>query len=668
MNDLERIKYLTDILNKANYEYYVLDNPTISDQEFDKYLRELEELENKHPEYNNVNSPTKRVGGMVIDKFEKIKHNIPMMSLPDVFSIDEIIDFDSKIKAQGFNPEYVCELKIDGLSVSLHYENGVFKTGATRGDGVTGEDITHNVRTIKTVPMKLQKDISIELRGEIYMSKKTLEKLNIERKEQGLNLLQNCRNAAAGSIRQLDSKVAASRNLDTWIYHLPNPEDYNIKTHNEALLYMKSLGLKVNPNNRLVKNIDEIVDYINEYAEKRASLPYDIDGVVIKVNDLETQKKLGFTSKYPKWAIAYKFPAEEVLTKLNDIIFTVGRTGKITPNAVLDPVIIMGSSIRRATLHNEDNIKMLDLKIGDMVILHKAGDVIPEVVGPKKERRNGTEKDFKMITNCPICGTKLLKKEGQVDYYCPNELCPARHTEGLTHFVSRKAMNIDGLGPEIIQDFFNLNFVRKVSDIYSLYKHREDIITLEGYGKKSVDKLLDAIELSKENSLERLLFGLGILGIGDKTSLILARKFKTMDNLINASLESLENIDDIGPVLSVNIFNYFHDEKNLLLIDKLKELGLNMKYLGEEIKENNYFTNKRFVITGTISFMGRDEIEHVIESFGGKCSSSVSKKTDAVIVGDSPGSKETKARELNIPIWDENYLKDIFVELGVLND
>ena len=668
MNDLERIKYLTDILDKANYEYYVLDNPTISDQEFDKYLRELEELENKHPEYNNVNSPTKRVGGMVIDKFEKIKHNIPMMSLPDVFSIDEIIDFDSKIKAQGFNPEYVCELKIDGLSVSLHYENGVFKTGATRGDGVTGEDITHNVRTIKTVPMKLQKDISIEVRGEIYMSKKTLEKLNIERKEQGLNLLQNCRNAAAGSIRQLDSKVAASRNLDTWIYHLPNPEDYNIKTHYEALLYMKSLGLKVNPNNRLVKNIDEIVDYINEYTEKRASLPYDIDGVVIKVNDLETQKKLGFTSKYPKWAIAYKFPAEEVLTKLNDIIFTVGRTGKITPNAVLDPVIIMGSSIRRATLHNEDNIKMLDLKIGDMVILHKAGDVIPEVVGPKKERRNGTEKDFKMITNCPICGTKLLKKEGQVDYYCPNLSCPARHTEGLTHFVSRKAMNIDGLGPEIIQDFFNLNFVRKVSDIYSLYKHREDIITLEGYGKKSVDKLLDAIELSKENSLERLLFGLGILGIGDKTSLILARKFKTMDNLINASLESLENIDDIGPVLSVNIFNYFHDEKNLLLIDKLKELGLNMKYLGEEIKENNYFTNKRFVITGTISFMGRDEIEHVIESFGGKCSSSVSKKTDAVIVGDSPGSKEIKARELNIPIWDENYLKDIFVELGVLND
>lgn len=668
MNDIERIKYLTDILDKANYEYYVLDNPTISDQEFDKYLRELEELENKHPEYNNVNSPTKRVGGMVIDKFEKIKHNIPMMSLPDVFSIDEIIDFDSKIKAQGFNPEYVCELKIDGLSVSLHYENGVFKTGATRGDGVTGEDITHNVRTIKTVPMKLQKDISIEVRGEIYMSKKTLEKLNSERKEQGLNLLQNCRNAAAGSIRQLDSKVAASRNLDTWIYHLPNPEDYNIKTHYEALLYMKSLGLKVNPNNRLVKNIDEIVDYINEYAEKRASLPYDIDGVVIKVNDLETQKKLGFTSKYPKWAIAYKFPAEEVLTRLNDIIFTVGRTGKITPNAVLDPVIIMGSSIRRATLHNEDNIKMLDLKIGDMVILHKAGDVIPEVVGPKKERRNGTEKDFKMITNCPICGTKLLKKEGQVDYYCPNLSCPARHTEGLTHFVSRKAMNIDGLGPEIIQDFFNLNFVRKVSDIYSLYKHREDIITLEGYGKKSVDKLLDAIELSKENSLERLLFGLGILGIGDKTSLILARKFKTMDNLINASLESLENIDDIGPVLSVNIFNYFHDENNLLLIDKLKELGLNMKYLGEEIKENNYFTNKRFVITGTISFMGRDEIEHVIESFGGKCSSSVSKKTDAVIVGDSPGSKETKARELNIPIWDENYLKDIFVELRVLND
>ena len=449
MTPQERMAELTRILDEANYNYYVLDEPTITDQEFDKYLRELEKLEEEYPEYASKNSPTKRVGGMVIDKFEKIEHKIPMLSLPDVFDESEIEAFDERIRKSGFHPEYVCELKIDGLSVSLHYENGELLTGATRGNGTIGEDITHNVQTIKTVPMRLKEPISIEVRGEIYMSKETLAKLNLEREKLDMPLLQNCRNAAAGSIRQLDSSVAAKRNLDTWIYHLPNPEDYGIKTQFESLEYMKSLGFKTNPNNRLVKDLKGILDFIHEYQEKRVSLPYDIDGVVIKVNDLEMQRRLGFTSKYPRWAVAYKFPAEEVLTKLTDIIFTVGRTGRITPNAVLEPVIVMGSTVKRATLHNEDYIVEKGLKIGDTVSIRKAGDVIPEVVEPKLERRTGNEKDFQMITNCPICGTPLEKKKGQVDHFCPNAHCPARHIEGLIHFVSRHAMDIDGFGEKI---------------------------------------------------------------------------------------------------------------------------------------------------------------------------------------------------------------------------
>lgn len=660
----ERINWLRKNLEEANYNYYVLDNPTITDQEFDKYLRELETLENKYPELDDKNSPTKRVGGMVIDKFQKIRHQIPMLSLPDVFNEEEIKAFDERIRKEGFNPVYVCELKIDGLSVSLHYENGKFVSGATRGDGVIGEDITHNVRTIKTVPMTLKSPVTIEVRGEIYMGKETLSKLNLERASLNLPLLQNCRNAAAGSIRQLDSKVAAKRNLDTWIYHLPNPSDYGLKTHYEALEYMHDLGLKTNPANRLCKNITEVLKFIDDYAKKRSELPYDIDGVVIKVNDLNMQKSLGFTSKYPKWAIAYKFPAEEVLTKLTDIIFTVGRTGRITPNAVLEPVIVMGSTIKRATLHNEDYIVMKDLKIGDTVSIRKAGDVIPEVVEPKKERRIGSEKDFQMIKSCPICGAKLEKKEGQVDHYCMNLNCPARHIEGLIHFVSRHAMNIDGLGERIMEDFFNLGFIKSIADIYHLDKHKEDLIELEGYGHKSVDNLLEAIEISKKNSLERLLFGLGIEGIGDKTALLLARTFKTLDNLASKTYDELLSIKDIGPTLANNIVNFFANQEKKELIGHLKELGLNMEFLGEDQKSDSDFTNKRFVVTGTISFMGRDEIESIIESYGGHPSSSVSKKTDVVIVGSNAGSKEAKARELNIPIWDEEMLYNKLKELN----
>lgn len=657
MNVEQRIKELTKILEDANYNYYVLANPTITDQEFDKYLKELEDLEKEYPSLASPNSPTQRVGGEVIDKFKKVRHSIPMLSLPDVFDEDEIKKFDERIKKSGFEPEYVCELKIDGLSGSFHYEDGILTTGLTRGDGVIGEDITHNVKTIKSLPLKLKENESIEVRGEIYMGKNTLEELNKKREENGEPKLQNCRNAAAGSIRQLDSKVASQRKLDVWIYHLPNPMDYGIKTHYEALQFMKKLGFKVNPACRLVKNIDEILAFIHEYGEKRATLSYDIDGVVIKVNDLEMQQKLGFTAKYPKWAVAYKFPAQEVLTKLTDIIFTVGRTGQITPNAVLEPVIVMGSTIRRATLHNEDNILKKGLKIGDIVSIRKAGDVIPEVVEAKLERRTGKELDFVMIDECPMCHSKLSKKEGQVDYFCLNPECPKRNINSLIHFVSRDAMNIEGMGEEIVEELYNLGFIKRIPDIYSLKTKIKQIMEFDGYGEKSLNKLIDNIENSKNNSLERLLFGLGINGIGSKTAKVLAAYFHDIDELMSKSVEELESVKDIGNVLAVNIHNFFLENKEL--IKELQSLGINTKYQGQMIGTHPEITGKKFVITGTIEGLGRKEIKDFIESLGGMTSESVSAKTDIVIVGENPGSKETKARELNIPIWNEEKIKEV---------
>ena len=654
----KRIDELTSILKQANYEYYNLDNPSITDQEYDKYLRELINLEEKYPDLVDPNSPTKRVGGEAIDKFQKVRHSIPMISLANVFNEEEIRDFDKRIRNAGFNPEYVCELKIDGLSVSLHYEHGKLKFAATRGDGVIGEDITHNVKTIKTVPLDLGQDIDIEVRGEIYMNKATLEKLNRERERNGEVRLQNVRNAAAGSIRQLDPKVAAKRHLDTWIYHLPNPLDYGISTHYEALEYMKELGFKVNPASRLVHDVDGILEFIREYTEKRNTLPYEIDGIVIKVNDIRMQQELGATVKYPRWATAYKFPAEEVLTKLVDIKFTVGRTGQVTPNAVLEPVLVMGSTIRRATLHNEDYCRALDLRIGDIVSIKKAGDVIPEVVEAKPERRIGTEMPFHMITTCPICGSILVKK-GNVDYFCVNDECPKKNIESLIHFASRNAMNIDGLGDEILEDFYNEGFIRTIPDFYHLQEHKEDIIELEGYGIKKVTNLLLAIEESKQNSVERLLFGLGIPGIGAKNAKLLASTFKNIHELSNATYEELIQIKDIGDILAQNIVDFFANSSNISLIHTLEEIGVNMKYLGAPSKENENITDKKFVITGTLSFMSRDEAKALLESYGGKCIDSVSKKTDVVIVGDAPGSKYTKAVELGIPIWNEERFKEI---------
>jgi len=662
MDAKTRIEELVQILNEANYNYYVLDNPTITDQEYDKYLRELINLEEKYPEFVLLESPTKRVGGEVLDKFSKITHKIPMLSLGNVFNEDEVRDFDNKIKKLGIEPEYVCELKIDGLSVSLIYEKGILKSGATRGDGVIGEDITHNVKTIKAIPLKLNQEIDIEVRGEIYMDKSTLIKINKEREELGLTPLQNVRNAAAGSIRQLDSKIAAKRNLNNFIYHLPNPIDYDIKNHSDALSFMSSLGFKVNTENRICKNIDEVIEFINEYTSKREELPYEIDGVVIKVNSIYEQQELGFTAKYPKWATAYKFPANDVLTKLTDIIFTVGRTGQITPNAVLEPVLIMGSTISRATLHNEDFVNNLGLMIGDIVEVHKAGDVIPEVKSAIKTRRTGKELPFEMISNCPICGTKLQKKEGQVDYYCLNINCPARSIESLIHFASRDAMNIDGLGIETIEDFYNEGFLKSITDFYHLEEHKDEILTLEGFGQKSFDNMLTAINNSKNNSLEKLLFGLGINGVGSKTAKLLAETYGNIDNLMNASIEELLTIKDIGDILAQSIYDYFQNNKNL--IDALKMLDINMNYLGVKKKTNENITNKKFVMTGTISFMGRDEIKKLIEEYSGTFSESVSKKTDVVIVGDAPGSKYEKAKDLGITIWNEEIFKKVVNELN----
>lgn len=648
---IERMNTLIDILNKAGYEYYTLDNPSITDQEYDRYMQELVRIEEKHPEWKRKDSPTVRVGGQIIDEFKKVTHELPMLSLGNVFNESDIVAFDERVRKIVSHPKYVCELKIDGLSVSLVYHKGILERGATRGDGVTGEDITHNVKTIKTIPLTLKEPVDIEVRGEIYMSKASFEKINEERKKKGEPLFANPRNAAAGSVRQLDSSIASKRNLDCLIYHLPNPLDYGIHYHMDALSYMKNIGLHTNyQNNKLVNNIEELLDYVAYYTEHREDLPYEIDGIVIKVNDLKDQEKLGYTAKTPRWATAYKFPALEVLTKLTDIKFTVGRTGQVTPNAVLEPVRVAGSVVSRATLHNEDYVVSKEIKIGDIISIRKAGDVIPEVVEVKKERRDGTEKDFVMITNCPICDASLVKKDAA--YYCVNPVCPARNIEKLIHFTSRNAMNIEGFGDRIIEDFYNMGYIREIPDFYHLDQYKEELMELEGFGEKSIYNLLESIEQSKQNSLERLLFGLGIRHVGQKNAKILASHFKNMETLQKASYEELVKIRDIGEIIAKSVYDFFREPVHLEMIDTLRELGIQMEYLGKVTIDED-FAGKTFVLTGGLDQITREEAKEAIESRGGKTSSSVSKKTDVVIVGSDPGSKYEKAVSLEIPIWHE---------------
>ncbi|MCI8778299.1 MAG: NAD-dependent DNA ligase LigA [Bacilli bacterium] len=654
----KRINELIEIINRASYEYYTLDRPTITDQEYDDYYHELEKLEAKYPELVKENSPTKRVGGKVIDSFKKITHTVPMMSLGDLFSEYEIREFDERIKKTIPNPSYVCELKIDGLSVALIYENGKLIRAATRGDGVTGEDITHNVETIKSVPLTIDFNEYLEVRGEIYMPKKSFKKLNEEREKNGEGLFANPRNAAAGSIRQLDSTIAAKRNLSTFIYHLPEPDKYNLSTHFSTLDFMKNLNFVVNPNIIVANNIEEVINYINEWTKKRDELPYEIDGIVIKVNDIGDQRKLGYTSRTPKWAIAYKFPAVQVLTKLINIEFCVGRTGKVTPRADLNPVHLAGSVISSVTLHNEDYIKEKDIMINDTIAIHKAGDVIPEVVKVITERRDGTQIPFKMPNVCPICGSKLIRKETEAAYYCENKFCDARNIEGLIHFVSRDAMYIDGFGERIIEDFYNMGYLKTIVDFYELKKHKQELMELEGFGEKSIQNLLDGIEDSKKNSLERFLFALGIRHVGKKTAKILAQKYGTIDNLTKSTYEELFSINDIGETIAKSVSDWFREEKNVETINKLKSYNLNMDYLGPQIIVQEDFQDKTFVLTGTLTEYSRDEASELISNRGGKVTNSVTKKTDVVIVGENPGSKFTKAQEFGIAIWDEEKFKN----------
>ena len=648
-----RAQEITKLLEEYNYQYYVLDNPSVSDAEYDRLMQELIAIEEAHPELKSPLSPTQRVGGMVQDEFSKVTHKRMMLSLANAFNDDDLRDFDRKIR-EILNVDkvrYMAEMKIDGLGISLVYRNHLVYA-ATRGDGTTGEDVTSNVLTIKSVPSHINEDEELEIRGEVFMPKKSLERLNKEKEAAGEPLFANARNAAAGSIRQLDSAIAASRGLDAFWYYFVNAKDFGIRYHSEALKKADELGFKTNPERRLCNGIEEVIKYIEEYTEKRPSLAYDIDGIVIKVDDMDTYDKLGYTSKTPRWAIAYKFPPEEVITKLTDIIFTVGRTGKITPNAVLEPVRVAGSLVQRATLHNEDFIISKDLKIGDYVVIRKAGDVIPEVVRVVKERRGNDVIDFKMIDKCPVCGEPLTRVDAM--HYCTNPYCGAKKIEQIIHFASRDAMDIEGLGEKVAEQFFNQGFIKNITDIYDLSQYREEIIALDGWKEKSIDNLLAAIEKSKENSLERVLFGLGIKEVGAKTAKVLSRKYGDIDALGTATEAELLEISDVGPVLSQSLVNWFANEDNISLINSLKERGVNFKFLGSTSKAaGSYFSGKTVVLTGTLSSMGRKEATALLEDVGAKVTGSVSKATDCVIAGVEAGSKLDKAQALGIQVLDE---------------
>lgn len=657
----QRVHEITSLLNKYNYEYYVLDNPSVDDAEYDRLMNELIMLEGAYPELKSPLSPTSRVGGQVVSSFRKIVHKRMMLSLANAFNEDDLRAFDKRVKdALGVdNVEYVAEMKIDGLAMSLTYVDGKFDYAATRGDGTTGEDVSSNVLTIKSIPSSISTFKEVEVRGEVYMPKKVLASLNKERSQKGEALLANARNAAAGSIRQLDSSIAASRKLDAYWYYFVNASDFGFKKHSDALDYIQSLGFRTNPERRICKGIEEVLKFVEEYTLKRPSLPYDIDGLVIKVNDMTKYDTIGYTAKTPKWAIAYKFPPEEVVTKLKDIIFTVGRTGKITPNAVLDPVRVQGSMISRATLHNEEFVVSKDIRVGDYVVLRKAGDVIPEVVRVVKERREEGTLPFKMTTSCPICGAPLIQKDAI--HYCSNTKCDARHIEGLIHYCSKDAMDIDGLGDKIIEYFFNQKFIHSIPSIYRLEQYAQDIKITDGFGEKSVVKLLQGIEKSKSNSLERLLFGLGIKEVGVKTAKTLASYFVTMEALEKATYDDLLLVPDIGDISARSIVDYFKEEDNKKMIEELKELGINMKYLGKPVSsKKTYFTGKTCVLTGTLANFGRKEATEILESYGAKVTSSVSKSTSLVIFGTEAGSKLDKANALGIETMDEEeFIKTI---------
>ncbi|MBA2876850.1 NAD-dependent DNA ligase LigA [Thermaerobacillus caldiproteolyticus] len=660
---IARIEELRQLLNKYNYEYYVLDNPSVPDAEYDRLMQELIALEEQYPELKTKDSPSQRVGGQALEAFQKVEHRTPMLSLANAFNEGDLRDFDRRVRQEvGENVAYVCELKIDGLAVSLRYEDGYFVQGATRGDGVIGEDITENLKTIRSLPLRLHEPVTLEARGEAYMPKKSFERLNEQRRERGEELFANPRNAAAGSLRQLDPKIAASRHLDLFVYGLANAEELGIDSHSAALDYLQQLGFKTNPARRKCANMDEVIQFIHEWQEKRPQLSYEIDGIVIKVDSFEQQEQLGTTAKSPRWAIAYKFPAEEVVTKLIGIELSVGRTGVVTPTAILEPVRVAGTTVQRASLHNEDLIRAKDIMIGDYVVVKKAGDIIPEVVNVLPERRTGEEVAFSMPTHCPECESELVRLDGEVALRCINPKCPAQIREGLIHFVSRQAMNIEGLGEKVIAQLFREGLVHDVADLYTLTK--EQLMNLERMGEKSATNLLNAIEASKQNSLERLLFGLGIRHVGAKAAKVLAEHFETMDRLQTATKEELMTIHEIGEKMADSIVAYFGKPEVHQLLNELRSYGVNMTYKGPKTVKatdvDSYFAGKTVVLTGKLETLSRNEAKEKIEQLGGKVTGSVSKNTDLVIAGTDAGSKLTKAQQLDIEIWDEaRFLQEI---------
>lgn len=671
MADKKRYEELINILDQYSYDYYVIDNPTVEDAEYDQKMQELLKIEEAHPEWVTPESPSKRVGGEVLEGFKKVAHDTPMLSLANAFNHEDLAGFDRRIRDKvGDDIAYMCELKIDGLAVSLQYENGKYKQGATRGDGTIGEDITANLRTIRSIPMKLQKDYSIEVRGEAFMPKRSFQKLNEIREEEGQMLFANPRNAAAGSLRQLDTKIAASRNLDIFLYAVADFGEMGVETHSAGLDMLETLGLKVNKERRLCSSLEEVYAYIDEWTEKRADLAYDIDGIVLKLNNLEQQRQMGTTVKSPRWSIAYKFPAEEIPTKLLDIELNVGRTGVITPTAVLEPVRVAGTTVSRASLHNEDLITEKDIRIGDTVLIKKAGDIIPEVIKSITEERSGNEEPFHMPKKCPTCDSELVRLEEEVALRCINPKCPAQIKEGLIHFVSRNAMNIDGLGEKVIIQLFSQHLIKDVADLFFLSK--EKLLELERMGEKSVTNLLASIEASKQNSLEKLLFGLGIRHVGAKAAKSLAVHFETMDNLKVADKETLTSINDIGEKMADSIVTYFANEEVHDLLEELKRAGVNMTYTGPKLEdmseEELVFAGKTVVLTGKLEKLTRNDAKALIESLGGNVSGSVSKKTDVVVAGSDAGSKLAKAEELAIPIWSEEDLIEYLPDEGGLNE
>lgn len=652
-----KIAELTNSIERHNRLYHAEDRPEISDQEYDQLVRELIELEARFPELAQPDSPTKRVGGAPLPFFEKIVHKTPMLSLGNAFGEDDLRDFDRRVRqAVGSQAvRYVCELKIDGLAVSLHYENGLFVKGATRGDGTTGEDITQNLRTIRSIPLRLSRPLTLEVRGEAYMPKPAFEKLNKEREERGEPLFANPRNSAAGSLRQLDPKIAASRQLDTFIYGIGELQGESVDSHSEGLDLLETLGFKVNQERRVFADIEEVISFINTWTEKRPTLPYEIDGMVIKLDSYAQQQELGFTAKSPRWAIAYKFPAEEAVTVLEGIEVSVGRTGTVTPTALLKPVSLAGTTVKRASLHNEDIIREKGLLIGDYVVVKKAGDIIPEIVAVLPERRTGNETPFSMPTHCPECGSDLVRLEEEVALRCINPMCPALIREGMIHFVSRTAMNIDGLGEKVVAQLFNDGIIHSVADLYYLHQQRDVLLGMERMGEKSVDNLLAAIEASKENSLERLLFGLGIRLVGAKAARVLAEHFGHIDAIMQAEEADFTQIDEIGPKMAASLIHYFRQPQAEAVIERLKAAGVNMTYKGIRIESGDDlpFAGKTIVLTGTLAQMSRQEAEEAIARLGGKVTGSVSKKTDLVIVGEKAGSKLEKAEKLGVAVMDE---------------